>query len=340
MSAGQGPSLRILSAGPGVTVQDGGRHGYLRYGVTVAGPMDPFAHALANRVLGNAVEMAALEVSLGGVEVTAEGGRLMLAVAGGDFEITLDGRPMPAALHLALEPGAKLRIRAGQSGAWCYLAVAGGIDVPDVLGSRATHTRSHLGGHEGRVLRASDVLATSGPAGVETPPARILAPDLARGSEVIRVLLGPQADYFTGAAIADFLAGPWTIGPRGDRMACFLEGPVLKHAEGFNIVSDGITMGAIQVPGEGQPIVLMADRQPTGGYPKIATVIGADLGRLAQARPGAKIRFRSVTHDEAVEARARGGEVLARGFVTEPMIRTHFTSEFLLGLNLIDGVFG
>lgn len=340
MSAGQGPSLRILSAGPGVTVQDGGRHGYLRYGVTVAGPMDPFAHALANRVMGNAAETAALEVSLGGVEVTAEGGRVMLAVAGGDFEITLDGRPMPSALHLALEPGAKLRIRAGQSGAWCYLAVAGGIDVPDVLGSRATHTRSHLGGLEGRVLRPGDALSTFGPSAAETPPARILAPDLARTSDVIRVLLGPQADYFTAGAIADFLAGPWTIGPRGDRMACFLEGPVLKHSEGFNIVSDGITMGAIQVPGEGQPIVLMADRQPTGGYPKIATVIGADLGRLAQARPGARIRFTSVTHDEAVQARRGQAEVLARGFVTEPLIRTQFTSEFLLGLNLIDGVFG
>ena len=157
---------------------------------------------------------------------------------------------------------------------------------------------------------------------------------------MIRVLLGPQADYFTEAAIAEFLAGSWTIGPRGDRMACFLEGPVLKHSDGFNIVSDGITMGAIQVPGEGQPIVLMADRQPTGGYPKIATVIGADLGRLAQARPGSKIRFRSVTHDESVQARAREADILARGFITEPLIRTQFTSEFLLGLNLIDGVFG
>jgi 5-oxoprolinase (ATP-hydrolysing) subunit C len=339
MKSGPGPSLRILAAGPGVTVQDGGRHGYLRYGVTVAGPMDPFAHALANRVLGNAAETAALEISLGGVEVTAEGGRLRLAVAGGDFEITLDGRPMPAALHLTLEPGGKLRIRAGQAGAWCYLAVAGGFDVPEVLGSRATHTRSHLGGHEGRGLRAGDVLATFGPAGPEMPPARIVAPELARSSEVIRVLLGPQADYFTEATIAGFLAGPWTIGPRGDRMACFLEGPALSHAEGFNIVSDGMTMGAIQVPGEGQPIVLMADRQPTGGYPKIGCVIGADLGHLAQARPGARVRFHAVSCEEAVEARRSEADVLRRGGACEALVRTHFPSGFLLGLNLIDGVF-
>jgi 5-oxoprolinase (ATP-hydrolysing) subunit C len=339
MSGQMGPSLRILSAGPGVSVQDGGRHGFLRYGVTVAGPMDPLAHAIANRVLENPTGSAALEVSLGGVEVTAEGGYLAVAVAGGAFEITLDGRPMPPALYLALEPGARLRIRAGQSGAWCYLAAAGGIDVPEVLGSRATHTRSHLGGYEGRAVRAGDILATNGPSCEMIAPLRIDAPALDRPAEVIRVMPGPQADYFTEAAHANLLAGPWTIGPRGDRMACFLEGPTLTHSDGFNIVSDGITMGAIQVPGEGQPIVLMADRQPTGGYPKIATVIGADLGRLAQARPGTRIRFRNVTHDEAVLARQQEAAILARGFLTEPLVRTHFTSEFLLGVNLIDGVF-
>lgn len=339
MSAAR-PNLRILSAGPGVTVQDSGRHGALRYGVTVAGPMDPFALAVANALAGNHGEEAALEISLGGVELTAEGAPLALAIAGGTFDIALDGRPMPPSLALTLEPGQKLRIRAGEAGAWCYLAVAGGIDVPLVLGSRATHTRSHFGGLDGRILRAGDLLATFGPAGTAMPPHRVLVPELDRPSEVIRVLFGPQADYFTEEAKADFLAGPWTISPRGDRMACFLEGPILKHSLGFNIVSDGISMGAIQVPGEGQPIVLMADRQPTGGYPKIATVIGADLGRLAQARPGAQIRFAAVSHAEAVTARAKEAATLTRGFVLEPLVRTHFTSEFLLSLNLIDGVFG
>lgn len=329
--------LRILSAGPGSTVQDGGRHGYLRYGVTGAGPMDPFAHALANRALGNPAGAAALEVSLGGVEVTAEDGPLTLAFAGGAFAATLDGQALPPAAIVRLEPGAKLKLRAGTAGNWCYLAVAGGLDLPLVLGSASTHTRTGIGGVEGRALLAGDAIRTAQPAAGEIATGQIQAPLLERPAETIRVILGPQDDYFAPDQIAAFLAGPWTVSARGDRMACFLEGPKLEHARGFNITSDGIAMGAIQVPGEGQPIVLMADRQSTGGYPKIATVIGADLGRLAQARPGTSLRFRAVGHAEAVAARAEAAAFLAGTIPVEPLIRTQFTSEFLLGLNLVDG---
>ena len=151
-------TLRVLSAGPGVTIQDGGRHGYLRYGVTVAGPMDPLAHAVANRALGNPADSAAIEISLGGLEVTAEGEALTIAVAGGMFQIALDGQALPPAVVMRLEPGATLRLRAGAAGVWCYLAVAGGLAVPPILGSRATHARTGMGGLEGRMLAAGDRL--------------------------------------------------------------------------------------------------------------------------------------------------------------------------------------
>lgn len=335
MSAGA--ALRILAAGPGITVQDGGRHGWLRYGVTAAGPMDALAFATANRVLGNHAGATAMEISLGGVEVAAEGGPLLLALAGGDFAVSLDGQALPPAVTLMLEVGARLRIRAGAAGCWCYLAVAGGFDLPKVLGSSATHVRSQTGGLDGRALRAGDRL----PAPAAQPAAgtgAIVAPWLDRPAETIRVVLGPQDDYFAADQIAAFLTQPWTVGTRGDRMACFLEGVPLSHAGGYNIVSDGIAMGAIQVPGEGRPIVLMADRQSTGGYPKIATVIGPDLGRLAQARPGTVLRFRQVSITEAVAARAQDAAALSGQVAVEPLMRTMFSSEFLLGLNLIDGV--
>lgn len=331
------PALRVLSAGPGVTVQDGGRHGYLRYGVTGAGPMDPFAHAIANHALGNRSDAAAIEVSLGGIEVTAEGAAMTIAVAGGDFQIALDGQALPASVVVRLEPGATLKLRAGSAGVWCYLAVAGGVDLPQVLGSSATHTRTSMGGLDGRMLQAGDRLPAGASENGEIATGRIVAPLLERPADLIRVLLGPQHDYFSEDQIAAFLAGPWRISARGDRMACFLEGPKLSHKLGFNIPSDGVAMGAIQVPGEGQPIVLMADRQSTGGYPKIANVIGADLGRLAQARPGTQIAFRAVSHAEAVQALAEERSFLSGPITIEPLTRSSFSSEFLLGLKLVDG---
>jgi biotin-dependent carboxylase-like uncharacterized protein len=334
-------ALRVLSAGPGVTIQDGGRHGYLRYGVTVAGPMDPLALAVANLALGNRADSAAIEVSLGGIEVTAEGGPLTVAIAGGAFQVTLDGQALPPAVVARLEPGATLKLRAGPAGVWCYLAVAGGVDLPSVLGSTATHARTGMGGLEGRMLATGDSLPARGAASVaasgEIAAGLIVAPSLDRPAGMIRVLLGPQHDYFAQDQIATFLAGPWTVSARGDRMACFLEGPRLSHRLGFNIPSDGVAMGAIQVPGEGQPIVLMADRQSTGGYPKIATVIGADLGRLAQARPGTLITFGAVSHAEAVQALAAERSFLSGRITVEPLTRSRFSSEFLLGLTLVDG---
>jgi biotin-dependent carboxylase-like uncharacterized protein len=332
-------ALRVLSAGPGVTLQDAGRHGYLRYGVTAAGPMDPLAYATANLAAGNPAGSTAIEISLGGIALTTEAEPLAIALAGGDFAISLDARPQPsAAMVLTLEPGAVLNIRAGQSGAWCYLAVAGRLVVPQLLGSNATHTRTGFGGVDGRAIRTGDRLPVEPSRRSAPSPGVIAAPWLDRPPAIIRVVLGPQDDYFSAEQIAAFLDGPWRVSIKADRMACFLDGPRLTHAKGYNIVSDGIAMGAIQVPGDGRPIVLMADRQSTGGYPKIATVIGPDLGRLAQARPGTAFRFEAVSIAEAVDARREEAAALARDIVVEPVVRTQFSSEFLLALNLIDGV--
>ena len=332
--------LRILSAGPGVTLQDGGRHGALRFGVTPAGPMDPLAYATANQAVGAPPEAPALEVSLGGLELTVEGDAVSLALAGGDFRLALDGRALASPALIRLNPPQRLAIRAGAEGAWCYAAVAGQISVPPMLGSVSTHTRSGLGGLCGRALAAGDALPVLAPRSLEPALARITAPWLDRPGNVIRVMLGPQGDYFAPDQVSAFLQGPWTLSNRSDRMAYLLEGPPLVHAKGFNIVSDGIALGAIQVPGNGQPTVLMADRQPTGGYPKIANVIGADVGRLAQLRPGAQFRFRAVTIEQAVAARREDALALTRSIALEPLRRTDLSSEFLLGLNLIDGISG
>jgi 5-oxoprolinase (ATP-hydrolysing) subunit C len=340
MTAGASEAIiRILSAGPGTTLQDAGRHGYLRYGVTAAGPMDPLAHATANLAVGNPAGATALEVSPGGIEVTAEFASLGVAVAGGEFDVSLDGRPLPSAVVLDLDEGAVLKIRAGRSGSWCYLAVAGRFVVPKVLGSHATHTRTGFGGVNGRTAVAGDRLRIE-QSGSWKPQGAMVAPWLDQPANIVRVVLGPQHDYFADDQIAAFLAGPWSVSAKRDRMAYFLDGPRLTHARGYNIVSDGIAMGAIQVPGDGRPIVLMADRQSTGGYPKIATVIGPDLGRLAQARPGTEFRFEAVSIGEAVAARREEAAWLSHGIVIEPLVRTHLSSEFLLGLNLIDGVIG
>jgi allophanate hydrolase subunit 2 len=184
---------------------------------------------------------------------------------------------------------------------------------------------------------AGDIVPIAAAHSVDIPAAAIEASWLDRSGDEIRVVLGPQDDYFAPDQIAAFLAGPWTLSGRSDRMAYQLEGPAIAHAKGFNIVSDGVALGAIQIPGHGRPIVLMADRQSTGGYPKIATTIGADFGKLAQFRPGARFRFSAVSVAEAVEARRAQAAQLTRRPTLRPLRRTEFSSEYLLGLNLVDG---
>lgn len=293
--------------------------------------MDPEAFRVATQAAG---ATAAIEISLGGVTLEAADAPLRVAVAGGAFDLRLDDRKLPPACLLPLAPGARLTIRAGASGAWCYVAVGGRIDWPPALGSLATHARSGVGP---RPLAAGDALPLAALVPAPPAPRTLRAPWLAPDAAPIRVMLGPQDDYFAPDAIARFLAAEWRVGARSDRMAYALEGPRVPHARGHDIVSDGAAMGAVQIPGSGAPFVLMADRQPTGGYPKIATVIGADLGRLAQRRPGEAVRFETVTWEAAVAARAALRKATAAGPLEAPLA-AEVSSETLLAANLIGGV--
>ncbi len=261
--------------------------------------MDWIALATANLLAGNPPDAAAVEIGPGGLTVMAEGGAVRLALSARGFRVLRQGSALPTRIVLTLREGEVLDILPGHAGLWAYLALPGGIDLPPVMGSRATHLRSGLGPLGGRALAAGDRLAA--PAADEVPDRALFDPPPADAGP-LRVVAGPQDDHFPPAARRLFTDALWTVAPRSDRMAWRLAGPRLEHAAGHDILSDGIAQGAIQVPGDGQPLVLMADRQPTGGYPKIATVIRADLPRLAQTRPGETVRFALVGVDAAVAA--------------------------------------
>lgn len=326
-------TLRIVQAGPGVTLQDAGRWGYLRYGVTQAGPMDALAHEFANRMAGNAAGAAAVEISVGGLDVAVEDGALEFCVVAPGFRVSRDGGALPSSCLVTLVSGERLSIRAGDNGAWAYLAPAGVIEAEPELGSLSMHVRTGVGGTG---IKAGDLLHIAAPrAGLGE--ARALTDFRAPGEAPIRIVAGPQGDYFDVANMARFLEGPWRVAARSDRMAYALEGPRLEHAKGFNIVSDGIALGAIQVPGDGWPFVQMADRAPTGGYPKIGTVIAADLGRLAQMRPGTALSFQAVTVDRAVVA-WRQARAFMEAAGLAPQGAGELTSEALLSRNLVGGV--
>lgn len=293
-------ALVILRAGPACTIQDAGRRGYLRFGVTPAGPMDWIAHQTANLLAGNDPGAAAIEIGPGGMTVTAQDGPLRLGISARGFRLRRGGSDLPTRIALTLQPGVRLEIAPGSAQQWAYLTLAGGFDEPLVMGSHATHLRSALGPFGGKALTDGQVLPAFA-AATDADERALPVPPLS-DTGPIRFIAGPQDDYFTAEAMATFASAPYRIAPRSDRMAYRLQGPVLTHAKGHDILSDGIALGAIQVPGDGLPLVLMADRQPTGGYPKIGTVIRADLPRLAQMRPGQTVRFTPVTVDAAVDA--------------------------------------
>jgi biotin-dependent carboxylase-like uncharacterized protein len=332
--------LRVQRAGPGATIQDGGRHGYQRYGVTPAGPMDWVAFRTANSALGNGDRAAAIEVSTAGLEVICEGALLALAYAGGAFVWRRDGMLLPQAARLLLQPGEILAARAGESGAFAYLAVEGGFETPVIMGSRATHTRSAMGGIEGRMLREGDVLpvaSTERPDGA-TFEAMIDAPWLAREFDPFRVVLGPQDDYFTAETLGAFFAGQFTLTSAADRMAYRFDGPEIAHAGGYDTVSDAIALGAIQIAGDKKPLVLMADRQPTGGYPKLGHVARADISKLAQMRLGETCRFRAVSVAAARAALLRHEDEIVTTQQRLCPLRRELASERLFEANLIGGV--
>ena len=295
--------LRVIKAGMLTTIQDRGRWGLQSFGVPVAGPMDPVSHRIANTLVGNDAGAATLEVTLLGPELEFEDERT-IAVTGAEFEITVDGRPAPMNAPFIVSAESRLHFGPRVRGARAYLAIAGGIDAQPTLGSRSTHLISGMGGLDGRPVKSGARLPLGDPA-----RARRSAPALSESvvplpdrHARIRVLAGPQQEYFTPGALDALRSVPYAIGQDSDRMGFRLEGPRLAHARGADIISDATPLGALQVPASGQPILLMADRQTTGGYPKIATVISADISLAGQLGPGDTIAFAVCTPLEAMAA--------------------------------------
>ena len=330
--------LRVLDPGLLATVQDAGRYGWQRFGVVVAGAMDLLALRIANRLAGNPADAAAIEFTFTGGRYEVEGAPRRVAVAGAGFVVTVDGRPVPPWRSFLLRPGEILAIGKADDGLRGYLAVSGGIDVSPVLGSRSTHVRSGIGGWQGRALRTGDLL----PLGQAADGVDLELPAVARWPRPsrLRVVLGPQDGHFGADARAALVEGRFRVTAEADRMGYRLSGPTLRHSGGDNIVSDGIALGSIQVPASGQPIVLLADRQPTGGYPKIATIVTPDIGVIAQAGPGAELAFEIVDLDaaravrRAWDAHMQDLAALLRPAETgDPL-----DSARLLGLNLVGGV--
>lgn len=293
-------TLRMIAPGMLTTIQDCGRWGWQSRGVPVAGAMDPWSHRVANALVGNEASAATLEVTLVGPAVEFDDERVV-AVTGAGFELTLDDRPVAMNAAFVAPMNSRLRFGPRIDGARAYVAVSGGIDLPPVLGSRSTHVTTRMGGLDGRSLRAGDVLPL-GKRG-RTP---FLRENWKKGydpfSATIRVMPGPQVEYFALDALDVLQLAPYVVSAQSDRMGFRLEGQTLAHAGSADFISDATPLGALQVPASGQPILLMADRQTTGGYPKIATVITADIGRAGQLAPGDSISFVVCSQREAIAA--------------------------------------
>lgn len=293
-------ALRIHESGPLATVQDGGRHGWQDRGVPISGAADRQALRLANLLVGNPQTAACIEVTLGGLraELLCDA---LIALAGADPQARLNGEPIACWASHRVEAGDVLTLESPVLGCRTVLSMAGGIDVPIVLGSRSTCLVGGFGGYRGRALQPGDLVECGEQRGNPLPQVPASCIPLYSDEPALRVVPGPQDDAFTEEGLAVFFSSPYEVTPRSDRMGCVLRGPEIAHRLGADIISDGVVPGAVQVPGSRQPILLMADAQTTGGYAKIATVVSFDLPLAAQLRPGSRVRFEPVS---LLEARA------------------------------------
>ncbi len=312
-------SIRVMKPGLLTTVQDSGRTGFQKYGVIVSGAMDAFAYRAANALVGNGNSEAALEMTLVGPVLQFDS-TLLVSICGADLSPTIDGKAVPLWRPVVVNKGSVLRFGAARQGSRCYLAVSGGFDLPKVMDSYSTYLRAGIGGFEGRALKEGDVLrvnpwtelgraiadklasaAGDGPfASTRWHVSRGMMPDY-KTDPVIRVVEGPQMHLFAPDSVRDFFAGTFKVLPQSDRMGYRLQGEPLRLAAPVEMISEPVTFGTVQVPPDGNPIVLMADRQTTGGYPKIAQVITVDLPLMAQVQIGGSVRFRLVGLREAQE---------------------------------------
>lgn len=296
-------TLHVVRPGLVTTIQDEGRWGYQSSGVPVAGPMDPFSHRVANALVGNDRSAATLEATLVGPELRFDDER-GVAVTGAEFDLRVDGRSVRVGTAFVASAGASLAFGERRRGARAYVAIEGGIAVPPVLGSRATHLVSAMGGLGGRALQAGDELPLGCVRNREAgrPVRTAVTLDWPGNPARLRVLPGPNPASFTAEALALLESAPYVVSTASNRMGYRLEGPSLTGARRADIISEATTIGALQVPPSGQPILLMADRQTAGGYPKIAVVITADIPVAGQLAPGDRVMFVVCSAREAMEA--------------------------------------
>jgi len=294
-------ALHILKPGLLTTVQDLGRYGHQASGVPVAGPMDTFSHRLANQLAGNTIDAATLEITLIGPDLIVEAETTM-AIAGAQFEVTCDDRPLSPGASFQVTRGQRLKFGRIVQGARAYLAVAGGIQTEPMLGSRATHLVSRMGGFNGRTLQAGDRVPIADDSRPRPQRKSVGLTLPTKGRALLRVMPGPQADWFHPDALRAIASVSFRISPQSNRMGYRLQGPPLVRAREDELISEPLGIGAIQIPAAGEPILLMADRQTAGGYPKIGYVISADLPIAGQLAPGDFIEFHVCTHQEAVTA--------------------------------------
>lgn len=293
--------ITILRSGSLTTVQDAGRFGYMQYGIGESGAMDRDSYAKANWLVGNTSGEAVLEATLMGPAIVFDRDTV-IAYTGADMGAEIDKEPICRGQAYKVAAGQKVTFGFAKSGVRAYIAVAGGIDVPVVMGSRSTNLKCGMGGFKGRKLRDKDVIEVCD---TDHPARRIrkllkrrVVPETYGNRITVRVIMGPQDDHFTGLGRQRFLGEAFTVTPESDRMGIRLSGSVIEGKGSMDIVSDGITFGSIQITSSGLPIILMADHQTTGGYAKIATVLTEDLPCLAQARPGDSVRFICVGIEE------------------------------------------
>lgn len=301
--------IRIENPGLLTTVQDLGRFGHMHSGFQQSGAMDWYAATLANILCYNDENCAVLEMTLGGITCRFSE-PVSFALCGADMHAFLDGEAVPMQCCMRAHAGSVLKMGNAGRGCRTYMAVSGGLDVPPVMGSRSTNLRCEIGGFRGRRLQAGDILSVlpgKSPAeGLSVP-----VPPASDGQTLVRAVPGPQDDFFTKGGIRTFFSSDYTVTPASDRMGMKLSGPAPEAVSGTDIVSDGIALGSVQIPAAGQPIILLADRQTVGGYAKIATVIRADLPKLAQLRPGDSIRFVKTTRKAALSALKEVQDALA-----------------------------
>lgn len=293
------PIFKVLKPGLQTTVQDLGRTGYQQYGISPAGAMDPYSMQMANLLVGNPLGEAVLEAAVLGPRLEALTDA-SIAICGGDLEPMVNSSKVPMWRSFVFKKGDILSFGTAKSGARAYISFAGGIDVPLVLGSKSTFINGRLGGFKGRALESGDLVHGNPFVRRNRFLHSSLVPEYASEMD-IRVIIGPHQDKFSQTEKDRFLSSEYTLTSQSNRMGYRLEGPKLETIGGSDIISDAIPLGGIQVPANGQPIILLSERQTTGGYARIATVISVDIPLLAQAVPGTKIRFKEITIGEAQE---------------------------------------